>query len=409
VIAPDTQADARRAPLALGIAAVTLAVQNGIVMAFAVLYLPLIEEFGASRAEVATVQSAVLLLGGFAGPLIGWGLDRFGPRRFFQTGALLAALAFVAASRVTSLPALVIVYGLVGGLGLAALGSQANMVVAALWYPRARGRAIAVADLGTGFGAFVCIPLGQALVEALGWRATLLAWALLLVAVVIPLNAFQRLPAGVVRRPAGVSAEGSPAWTVRRAARSSPFRWLAVMRFCGACAFPVMNVHMVAYAIGHGIAPAAAATALGAVSLVSLAGRLTSGWLSDRVGRAPALTIAYASAAIGIGSLTMLSITGAPVWLALYVAFYGMAQGSTGIVSSARAADVFAGPTFGAIYGWLSLAIGPGEALGTWVGGLIFDVTGSYVGAFAFAVLALVGGVIAIWRVSVPHGDAHPR
>jgi predicted MFS family arabinose efflux permease len=86
-----------------------------------------------------------------------------------------------------------------------------------------------------------------------------------------------------------------------------------------------------------------------------------------------------------------------------------MAQGSTGIVSSARAADVFAGPTFGAIYGWLSLAIGPGEALGTWVGGLIFDVTGSYVGAFAFAVLALVGGVIAIWRVSVPHGDAHPR
>jgi predicted MFS family arabinose efflux permease len=283
------------------------------------------------------------------------------------------------------------------------------MVVAALWYPRARGRAIAVADLGTGFGAFVCIPLGQVIADAFGWRATLLAWALMLVAIVIPLNAFQQLPPGARRRSAGASVDSSPAWTVRRAVRSSPFWSLAAMRFCGACAFPVMNVHMVAYAIGHGIAPATAATALGAVSLVSLAGRLATGWLSDHLGRAPALTIAYASAAIGIGCLTMLSITGAPAWLALYVAFYGMAQGSTGIVASARAADVFAGPTFGVIYGWLSLAIGPGEALGTWVGGLIFDVTRSYVGAFAFAVLALAGGVIAIWRVSVPHGDAHPR
>ena len=82
-----------------------------------------------------------------------------------------------------------------------------------------------------------------------------------------------------------------------------------------------------------------------------------------------------------------------------YVAFYGMAQGSSGIVASACAADVFAGAAFGAIYGWLTLAVGPGEALGAWLGGKIFDVTGSYVGAFAFAIGALVVGVAAIWRV----------
>ena len=64
----------------MAIAALTMAVQNGIVMAFAVLYLPLIQEFRASRAEVATVQSAVLLLGGVGGPVIGYALDRLGPR-----------------------------------------------------------------------------------------------------------------------------------------------------------------------------------------------------------------------------------------------------------------------------------------------------------------------------------------
>ena len=200
---------------------------------------------------------------------------------------------------------------------------------------------------------------------------------------------------------AGILSSAAPAcqWTLALAARAPAFWFLTLMRFAGACAFPLMNVHMVAYAIGRGVAPATAATALGAVSLVSMAGRMTTGWLSDRIGRAPTLTLAYASAALGIGCLSMLAVTGAPWWLTLYVAFYGMAQGSSGIVAAARAADVFAGPAFGTIWGMLGLAIGPGEALGTWLGGQIFDVTGSYLPAFAFSVAMLVVGVAAIWRV----------
>src|SRR5262245_25699121 len=99
-------ADATRARWSLAIAAATLAVQNGLVMAFAVLYLPLVQEFGASRAEVAGVQSAVLLLGGASGPLIGWAFDRLGPSRLIQLGALVTALAFAAAAGASSVAAL---------------------------------------------------------------------------------------------------------------------------------------------------------------------------------------------------------------------------------------------------------------------------------------------------------------
>ncbi len=116
----------QRASWSLVIAALTLAIQNGIAMSFAVLYLPLVAEFGGSRAEVAAVQSVVLLLGGFSGPLIGWGFDRLGPRRLFQWGALLTAGAFLAASRASSLSALILLYGVFGGLGLSTLGSQAT-------------------------------------------------------------------------------------------------------------------------------------------------------------------------------------------------------------------------------------------------------------------------------------------
>src|SRR5262245_45628298 len=126
---PLTPATRRHARRGLPIAAVTLAVQNGVLGSFAVLYLPLIAEFGGSRAEVATVQSAALLLAGATGPLVGTAFDRLGPRILFQASAVLAAASLVAASRVASLPMLVLTYGIWGGLAVAPLSSQTNMTV----------------------------------------------------------------------------------------------------------------------------------------------------------------------------------------------------------------------------------------------------------------------------------------
>jgi MFS family permease len=390
--------DSARGPWSVAIAALTMAIQNGIVMAFAVLYLPLVEAFGASRAEVAAVQSVVLLLSGFGGPAIGYALDRLGPRRLFHGGTLLAALGLFLASGAGSLPVLIMTYGIIAGLGLSALGSQPNMVVAALWYPGARGKAIAVADLGTGFGAFVFIPLTQALVVRYGWRTTLLVWAVLLVAVLIPANAFQRVPTTVPRSK--VAPGGG--LTLRSATSTPAFWWLVAVRFFSAIGFPLMNVHMLAFAVGAGVSPAMAAAALGTVSLVSLAGRLLTGWLADRQGRAATLTLTYTSAVVGIANLGLLAWTGWPGWLAGYVLFYGLAQGSSGIVAAARAADIFAGASFGTIYGWIVLATGPGEAIGAWAGGAIFDLTGSYLWAFGFVVVVLLAGIAAIWQVRQP-------
>jgi predicted MFS family arabinose efflux permease len=368
-------------------------------MSFAVLYLPLVEEFDASRAGVALVQSAALSVIGFSSPLIGWAFDRLGPRRLLPGGALLAAGAFVVASRLESLPALVVVYGVVAGLGLAAFGGQPNMILAVLWYPRARGRAIAAVDLGTGLGAFCFLPLAQGLVTAFGWRGTLLVWAAVLVAVVVPLNLWQRVPPPIAETVPAPGRETGEGWTLAAALRAPAFWWLGLMRFAGAVAFPVMNTHMVAYAIGQGVPATQAATALGAVSLVSLAGRMSTGVLCDRIGRAQTLTIMYTSCAVGIGCLSLVSVTGSSLWLVAYVAFYGFSQGSTGIVTAARSADVFAGATFGSIFGWMGLTTGAGEALGAWAGGKVFDVTGSYLPAFGLAVAALAVGVASIWRV----------
>ncbi len=92
-------------------------------MAFGALYLPLLTDFPEGRGHVAAVQSILSLLGGLGSPLAGLFLDRLGPRRLFQGGAILAALGLATASQVQSLPALFFTYGILGGLGLAALGS----------------------------------------------------------------------------------------------------------------------------------------------------------------------------------------------------------------------------------------------------------------------------------------------
>ena len=131
--------------VSVAVAALTLAVQNGTMTAFGVLYLPLIRELGEGRGAVAVVQSAVMLLGGLGAPLAGAALDRWGPRGLFQTGAVLAALGLVLASQAGGLPGLVLTWGLMAGAGLAMLGSSPNMVLVAQWFPARPASAIALA------------------------------------------------------------------------------------------------------------------------------------------------------------------------------------------------------------------------------------------------------------------------
>jgi predicted MFS family arabinose efflux permease len=364
-------------------------VQNGTATAFGVLYLPLIRELGEGRGAVAAVQSAVMLLGGLGAPLAGAALDRWGPRRLFQAGAVLAALGLVLASQAGGLSGLVLTWGLLGGAGLAMLGSSPNMVLVAQWFPRRPAWAIALADLGTPAGVFLLVPLAQLVVDRWGWRPALQILAALLVLLVLPANAVQRRP------PSGPAAA---ARGVGGALRVPAFWWLALVRFCAGVAFALVNTHVVALAIDAGVPPLPAAAAVAAVAVVSLAGRLAVGRLTDRLGAAPALTLAFTSALAGLACLGLLAASRQPVWLAAFVACYGLAQGSGGIVSTAAAAAAFPGPAVGAITGWIALASGPGEAVGAWAGGALHDRTGGYAPALVLSAAALAIGMTAIWQ-----------
>lgn len=393
------------------IAGLTMTVQNGVLLTFPVVYVALLEEFGWGRGEAAGIYSVATLMIGLGGPLTGSLLDRFGPRRLFVGGALVTAGGMALTSGARSLSQFYLTYGILTGIGNSALTSTPNMVLVSKWFPRGTGRAIAIADIGTGLGVILIVPAAQWVILHLGWRMTLLVLAGFLVMVLVPTNWHQGVPetgeGDEPLSPQGNAAAG-PAGrgrTLRSAVARPHFWWLVLMRLASGIAFHMMNVHLVAYVIGAGYSKMIAASALGAVSTVSMLGRYLVGVASDRLGRGTALTLAYTSTTIGILALMTLPTAGL-VALVAFVLCYGLSQGSSGIVVAARAADLFQGGSFGRIYGWMSVTSGIGEGVGAWLGGAVFDRTGSYHLAFGAAIGALATGAVSLWMTYV--GGAAP-
>src|SRR5919108_4609035 len=172
----DSHSSAKGAPLdpyryvILLVGFVTLAGANGVSSSFQVFYTALLEVFDWSHAGGASPYAVNQLVLAACAPLMGWLLDRFGPRRLFSAAAALLGLAWMACGTLQTLGQLILLYGVLSALGQAALSLA--MVVVSRWFPEThRGRAIGVADVGTGFGHVVLVPGSAWLISTVGWRA----------------------------------------------------------------------------------------------------------------------------------------------------------------------------------------------------------------------------------------------
>jgi MFS family permease len=151
----------------------------------------------------------------------------------------------------------------------------------------------------------------------------------------------------------------------------------------------MVTTHQVAHIVEAGITPRHAATAFGAVGLLSAVGRVVFGALSDRWGRVPTALLSYTSTVAGTLALMMLA-PGAPGWLLwAYVLPFGLTLGARGPIVAALAADVYRGRSFGAVLGIVTFGNRLGSAIGPWLGGLLYDLTGSYRPAFVVSITAL--------------------
>jgi MFS family permease len=381
---------------ALAGAFVTVVLAQGLSNSFPVFLLPISDDLGGLRSLSAAVYSVHNLVTGLVGTVVDALMRRVGERRIMLAGAVIMGGGVALAATADSPLALLLWFGVIAGGGAGLLGSVAQLVVLSRWFPTARGAVNGVAFSGMGLGIFLAAPLTALLVDHVGWRwamASLGAGAGLLLLPAVLLT--PRLMTERLDSPAPSAAHSADGPGLSTA--------LATPRFwCFAAAFfftPVSNfmvtTHQVAHMVEAGIDARRAAAAFGTVGLLSALGRVTFGTLSDRWGRVPTALLSYVATAGGTLALLLLA-PGSPGWLLwAYVLPFGLTFGARGPIVAALTADVYRGRSFGSVLGVITFGNRVGSAIGPWLGGVIYDLTGSYRLAFGVSIVALAVAAVA--------------
>ncbi len=189
-------------------------------------------------------------------------------------------------------------------------------------------------------------------------------------------------------------------WSLGLAMRTSRYWFLCVLKFTGGITVQMIFVHQVAYLVEGDYGAMQAASVVGLIGLVSVFGKIGWGWAADTLGREITYTLGVACLLIGIGLLVATRLVSFPPLLYLYGITFALGYAVSAPLWPAAVSDLFAGPRFGSIYGFVDLFAGLGQALGSWLGGYVFDLTGSYFLAFGIAASASVFSAAAFWMVA---------
>jgi MFS family permease len=377
---------------------------------FGLFFAALTTEFGWSRAALAGVFSLYAGTYSFTGLISGRLTDRWGPRRVVALGALLLGLGLGASGTVRSLAPLYATY-FVAGLGMSTAYVPCSST-AVRWFAARRGFAVGLVMAGAGVGILVCPRLVARLIDQIGWRAAYLALGIGLALALATLSRLLvRDPAARGLRPYGGAPAGDrepepsgAGWPVRRALRHPSF--LALAGVYTATWIPVFltPVHLVPLARDLGLSAATGATALSVLGAGSLAGRLTMGAVSDRIGRRTALAASLVLQALAFVGLILASGAAS---LLLTSGVYGFAYGAVTALMPAIIGDYFGPAHSGSLVGLIFGIAGPTSSLGPVLGGLVFDLTRSYAWAFGGAALL---NVVALGLLALAHppGNASP-
>jgi MFS family permease len=387
--------DSARAWLRLG-ATMLVSTVGGVGMWSVVVALPAVQaEFGVPRAA-ATLPFTLTMLGfAFGGVIMGRLLDRAGILAALAVGALAIGAGYLGAAGASSLVMFALAQSLIGFGSSVTFGPL--MADISNWFVRRRGAAVTLCSSGNYIAGALWPSAVQAAIAHYGWRATHAGIGLGCAAamLLIGLAALRgRAPSALAGTSAAIRT-GSPASLGLSPGALQTLLALASVCCCVAMSMP--QVHIVAYCgdLGYGVARGADMLAL--MMAFGIVGRIGSGFIADRIGGLP--TLMLGSALQGVALLLYLMYDGL---VSLYVisAVFGLFQG--GIVPSYAiiVREYFPPKEAGARIGVILMASLLGMALGGWLSGYIFDLTGSYRAAFFNGIgWNAVNGAIVLWML----------
>ena len=371
--------DSRYAWTRLAVTLVLISLGTSTMYVIPVVFPAVQADFGIPRAAVS-LSYAMLMCGmGVGGLFMGWLADRHGLVPPLVIGGVSIAAGFAIAGSTHSM----LVFNLAHGLLVGFLGSSAMfsplLADTALWFVRRRGIAVAICASGNFLGGAMWPPIVQHFVATSGWRETYLGMGLFAGGMIV-LLAFAMRPRPPLAQPRTAATGAAP--DGNRPFGLAPMSAQVMLCIAGlACcvAMSMPQVHIVAYCADLGYGPARGAQMLSLMFACGIASRLASGWICDHIGGLRTLILGSTLQAIAL--MLFLPFNGL---VSLYVisALFGLFQG--GIVPSYAiiVREHFAARETGARVGAVIMCTMVGMALGGWMSGKVFDITGSYRAAF---------------------------
>jgi predicted MFS family arabinose efflux permease len=374
--------------LVLVCGAIILTLGLGIRASFGLFLQPMSTDLGWGRSHFSFAMALSNLIWGLAQPFFGAWADKKGAGRVVAVSGLLYAGGLALMPFSTTPLMLDASAGLMVGLGLSGVSFGVILgVVGRAFPPERRSLALGIASSGGSFGQFLMLPFGQLLISTLGWQTALLVLAGTIMATV-PLAA--AMMEG--RRPAATGTQQSLGQALREAGAHSGFWYLTAGFFV--CGFQVafISVHLPAYLLDVKMSPAVGATALALIGLFNIAGSFVAGYLGGRFSKKYLLSGIYILRAVIIALFLVLPVSSATVYL--FSAGIGFLWLGTVPLTNGLVAQIFGVRFVSMLFGIVFLSHQIGSFTGVWLGGYLFDATGSYnlvwIGSIALGVIAAI-------------------
>jgi MFS family permease len=347
-----------------------------------------------SRAEVALLPSALALSAGVSVVPIGWLLDRVEARLVMVFGAVASGSAFLIASQAGSLFPMMAAYLLLG-VGISAATVLPASLVLANWFDARRGLAMGVAISGTTVGGMVMTLVASSVILERGWRMAYVTLGAPMIVVVVPLVflTVRSRPPGTMKLSVAESAERLEGFDTPDGLRARSFWMLVIANLCFGFAAAGAVVHMVAYLEGVGYKANGAALAMSLFFGCAALGKVAMGYVADRISARLALAADFAAAA---AAFVMVFSAAHLMLLAVFIVVFGVAAAAPLVLLPLLVAESLGRRRYGLLGALTGIAGTIGATAGPVVAGRIFDMTGSYVGAFElFILLDIIGAVAA--------------
>lgn len=400
----------------------TTLISAGVRSSPSVLIHPLEGEFGWSRALIASAISMNLLLFGVAGPISGYLIDRFGPRKV-MLGSLSLLIAGVSGTVVMDkFWQFFLVWGVIVGLGAGGVGSVLTATVGNRWFVARRGLALGILGSASSTGQLIFLPFFMWMIATSGWRigsTTLIIFAIMLLPLLflfmrddpaeVGLEPYGASQANVTSGMASLRGMSSKNATITaREVVTSPTFWLLCGTFsvCGGTANGLIGTHLIPHEIEIGIPQVAAASLIGIMGTVNIVGTTFSGWMIDKVSPQKWLALVFALRGV---SLLILPFVRSFTGLVIFAIIYGLDWFATVPPSMAITADTFGRQNVGKVYGWIFMSHQIGAAIMASTAGAVRDHLGQYNAAFmAGGFIAMIAAGLALQIKSKPKEAVPP-